>query len=344
MQESVFVSGFRTFVTAFCKIFGVLLGILLAISAFSLFESKGSEIESEYSLEVAPNAKNVRTALSSTAPVILVLPIDGVIGGEGLNAKMIRQQLIESREGTLHNNRVKAIFLEINTPGGGVLDADAIYRALKAYKKEYNVPVYAYVDGLCASGGMYVASAADKIYASDVSLIGSVGVVTPSRLNLSQLLDKIGVQPLTLSAGKGKDELNPLRPWKPGEEDKMQGLVNFYYQRFVDVVTANRPQLSKEKLVDEYGAAVYPANEAFAKGYVDGSGFSRGEALTALLKLIGIEDDFYQVVKFQGKSWFSQIFNEKNALTFGSIQLKLPQELDIKFSNQPLYLYQPGAQ
>ncbi|CCB85616.1 putative signal peptide peptidase sppA [Parachlamydia acanthamoebae UV-7] len=343
MQESVFVSGFRTFIIAFCKIFGVLLGVLLAISAFSLFESKESEITSEYSLEIAPNAKNVRTALSSTAPVVLVLPIDGLIGGESLNAKTVRQQLIESREGTLSNNRVKAIFLEINTPGGTVFDADGIYRSLKAYKKEFDVPVFAYVDGLCASGGMYVASAADKVYASDVSLVGSVGVITSSYLNLSQLLDKIGVQSLTLSAGKGKDELNPLRPWKPGEQDKMQGLINFYYQHFVGVVTANRPQLNKEKLVDEYGASVFPADEAFAKGYIDGSGFSRGEALKALLKQIGIEDDFYQVMKFQGKNWFSQIFSETNALASGSIQLRLPQELDAKFSNQPLYLYHPDA-
>lgn len=62
----------------------------------------------------------------------------------------------------------------INTPGGTVVDADGIYRALLEYKTKYDVPIYAYIDGLCASGGMYVALAADKIFASDVSLIGSV--------------------------------------------------------------------------------------------------------------------------------------------------------------------------
>lgn len=346
MHESVFASGFRTFLISFFKIFGIILGVLLAISLFSYF-SGGSEkeVQQEYSLEIAPNSKGVRKALSKTAPVILVLPISGVIGGEVLNAKNMERQLIESREGSLADDRVKAIFLEMNTPGGTVFDADVIYRALKAYKEQYKVPVYAFVDGLCASGGMYVAAAADKVYASDVSLIGSIGVISSAYLNLYQLLEKVGVQTLTLYAGKGKDELNPLRPWKPGEEEQMQALIDYYYKHFVDVVTSNRPQVDKEKLIKDYGAEIFAAPEAFKIGLIDGSGYSRSMALNALLKQIGIEDDFYQVMRFEGKSWFSQIFNSHNPLLGGKIQyeLKLPAEMDYHFANQPLYLYRPDS-
>jgi len=346
MHESVFSSGFRTFLISFFKIFGIVLGVLLAVSLFSYFSgSSDKEVQREFTLEIAPNSKGVRKALSKTAPVILVLPINGVIGGEVLNAKNIGEQLIESREGTLADDRVKAIFLEMNTPGGTVFDADTIYRALKVYKEQYKVPVYAFIDGLCASGGMYVAAAADKVYASDVSLIGSIGVISTAYMNIYQLLEKVGVQSLTLYAGKGKDELNPLRPWKPGEEDQMQGLIEFYYKHFVDVVTSNRPQVDKEKLVKDYGAGIFPAYEALKIGLIDGNGYSREMALNELLKHIGIEDDFYQVMRFEGKSWFSQIFNSHNPLLQGRIQyeLKLPAELDSRFANQPLYLYHPNS-
>ena len=100
-----------------------------------------------------------------------------------------------------------------------MVDADGIYRAIKHYKEQYQVPVIAYVDGLCASGGMYIACAADKIYATDVSLVGSVGVLFPSFMNFSKLLDTVGVQSLTISSCKGKDDMNPLRPWKEGGKD-----------------------------------------------------------------------------------------------------------------------------
>lgn len=344
MQESVLSSGFRTFLMAFLKMFGIVLGIALALSLFSAFSSSTEkEIQNEFSLEIVPNAAGVREVMSKTAPVILSIPIQGVIGGESLNAKNIRQQLIESREGSLTNNRVKALFLEINTPGGTVFDADGIYRALKAYKDQYKVPVYAYVDGICASGGMYVASACDKVFSSDVSLIGSVGVISSGYFNFTQLMDKVGVQALTLYAGKGKDDLNPLRPWKAGEEAPMQSLIDFYYKHFVNVVTSNRPQLNKEKLINDYGAEIFPAEEAQQKGFIDDGQSSRQKALKELLSQIGIEDDFYQVMKFEDKNWFSQIFKSDNSLLQGKVQheIKLPGELDLRFANQPLYLYRP---
>ena len=103
----------------------------------------------------------------------------------------MRKMLTESREGTFKDDRVKAILLDINSPGEHGHYANGMYRALKEYKQKYKVPIIAYVDGLCASGGMYVAAAADEVYASDVSLIGSIGVITPSFFNVYKALKNL---------------------------------------------------------------------------------------------------------------------------------------------------------
>lgn len=344
MRDSIFYSALRSFFTALFGIIGLGLGFIpVLVILIALFTSSESEPEAKFSVKVAPNAEGVRKNMSKDSPAILKLNIVGVIGGEELNMKNVRQMLVESREADLKNNRVKAIMLYIESPGGTVVDADGIYHALKAYKEQYKVPVYAYVDGLCASGGMYVACAADKIYASETSIIGSIGVIAPSFINVSSLLDKIGVSSLTLFAGKGKDDMNPMRPWVPGEQASFESLIKNYYKQFIDIVTSNRP-IDKKKLVDEYGANVFPAKQAADYGYVDGSGISYNDALKLLLKKLSINDDYYQVVEMENKTWYNTLFNSESPVFTGRIkhQIQLTPELDPALVNKFLYLYQPS--
>jgi protease IV len=346
MRDSIFYVSMRSFFTALFAIIGLGFGIIpILVLISAIFGTNESEVDSKYSLKIASNAEGVRKSMSKDAPVILKININGIIGGEEVNMKNLRQILVESREETLKNNRVKGILLNLETPGGTVIDSDGIYHALKAYKEKYKVPIYAHVDGLCASGGMYVACAADKIYATDSSIIGSVGVIAPSFLNLSNLLETIGVSSLTLFAGKGKDDLNPLRPWVPGEKDSYQSIINTYYQQFVEIVASNRPLLDKSKLIKEYGANIFPAKEAAEHGYIDESGWSYEESLKSLLKHLSIEDDYYQVIEMENKNWFNTLFNSQSSFLSGKIkhQIQLTPELDIALLNKHLYLYQPGC-
>jgi protease IV len=346
MRESIFYASLRSFFLALCGVIGVSLGALLIFVILGLLVSSSEEepeISYSYSPEIRPNASGVRKALSRDAPVILKLNIHGAIGTELLSRQTVEQQLIESRERALKDGRVKAILLHIDSPGGTVTDADGIYNAIKAYKELHKVPVYAYVSGFCASGGMYIACAADKIFASDVSLIGSVGVISPSFFNVSQLIDKIGVKSLTIYEGKGKDELNPLRPWKPDEGDNIKSLISYYYSFFVDIVTKNRPQIDKEKLINEYGAKIFPANLAKEYGYIDEVGYSYNETLKQLAHKISIEDDYYQVIVLESKSWLASLFKEKFSLLKGEMkhQIDLGPETNPRLMNQFLYLYRP---
>ncbi len=155
-----------------------------------------------------------------------------------------------------------------------------------------------------------IACAADKILASDVSIIGSVGVrMSPPFFNVVQTMEKLGVNALTLSAGKDKDTLNPTRPWKPDEQESYQHLINYLYDRFTDVVTANRPQMSKELLISSFGAHVFPAPEAVVNGYIDSAPNSRGDALIELASLAGIpSDQKVQIITFETKNWMEKLF------------------------------------
>lgn len=347
MRESIFSSAIRSFFVALFAMIAISIGLipLFIISAAvigTLSESSTTtEPETIYTQEIVANAEGRRKVLSKDAPVILKLNVDGVIGTDHLNTTTIRRQLIESRERDLKDNRVKAVLLNINSPGGTVVDSDGIYRAIKLYKERYKVPVYAYVDGLCASGGMYVACSADKVYASDVSLIGSVGVLSPSFFNFTKLINTLGVEALTLTAGKDKDMMNPLRPWRPGEEDSIQALIDYYYHDFVNIVTSNRPKLDKQKLIDVYGANIFNPIQAHEFGYIDASGYSYEKTLKELVEAIGIQDDYYQVIQLDKKSWFAELFRSDLSLFKGTVthQIKLTPELDPNLMNQFLYLY-----
>lgn len=346
MRDSILYSAIRALVVTFCVVIGLCLGfvflsVLLGALAGESTDAKLTTVNTE---EILPNAEGKREALASTVPVILQVNIDGIIGTESISEKSVRRQLVESREGTFKNNRVKGILLYINTPGGTVGDADGIFRALKEYKQKYEVPIYAYIDGLCASGGMYVALAADKIFASDISLIGSVGVIAPTFMNLTKLLEKIGIETLTISAGKGKDALNPLRSWKPGEDENYRQIIDYYYQHFVNLVTLHRPEVNKEKLVQDYGAHIFPAPDALERGFIDVSGVPLADALRELLKQVGITDDQYQLVRLENKGWWQSLFSaQASSLLSGKVkhQISFSPEVDILLRNQFLYLYCP---
>jgi len=346
MVETIFHRTIRAFFTAFASLLGIAIGLIPLFLVFiilgALVSSTSEDMDQHYSVEIVPNADNVRKKQSSSSPVILKLNIEGFIGSELFNSSTIAQQLVESREGDLKNNRVKALILHINTPGGSAFDSDNIYRAIKRYKAQYKVPVYAYVDGLCASGGMYIACSADKIFSSETGVIGSVGVIGPSAVNVSKLLSTFGVESLTLSAGKGKDELNPLRPWKPDEGQSLQELFNAMYDQFATIVSDNR-KMDKKTLIDVYGANVFIANQAKEYGYIDESNYSFNEALKLLLKEIGIEDDYYQVVQLESTNWLLKLLKSDSSMLSGKVvhKLELPTELDPAYTNQFLYLYRP---
>lgn len=341
-RESIFVSALRAFFRMF---FGV-IGILIAFVLFSIIYSSlapSSLIEEKTTLSILPDASGKKQLVSPNAPAILQIPIHGIIGDpQSLNAEMISNILIDSRKGLLSHDRVKGILLHFDTPGGTVVDSDDIYRMLNRYKEKYKVPIFAYVDGLCASGGMYISSAADQVFAGPASIIGSVGVVIGPFFNMYNLMGKIGLQARTLTEGIDKDMMNPTRPWKEGEDASLKAITAFMYHHFVEIITNARSRLNKTKLVSEYGAQVYDCVKAQELGYIDFAMSSRDEALQALLKEAKIDSEKpYQVVALAPKhEWLSDLISGKSPLISG----KIKHHFDLgqpSIQSQISYLYQP---
>lgn len=343
-RESIFRATIRNFFVGFALISGIFAAFIAMILIIAVLEESQETYTADLKKTILPDAQGKIAELSSSTPVILQIDIKGVVGLEKLKADHVRRQLVESRYGDL-KDRVKAILLSIESPGGTVTDADAIYRDIRHYKETYKVPVYAHIDGMCASGGYYIAMAADKIFATDASLIGSVGVLMPTFLNVSKLLTHYNIETLSLTAGKGKDELNPLRPWAPDESKNYQHIIDFYYQDFVNLVTSHRPLLAKEKLIDVYGAHVFPAKESEGYGYIDASGKSRSETLIELTHDAGLSDQPYQVVRLDSNNWFNDVFKSQQMGLFrGKVEhhLIVPGALDARLEGKLLYLYHPS--
>lgn len=344
-RESIFVSALRGFCRAFFILLGAALALTVALVAYSALSSPYNQGE-KTTLEVLPDLEWKRDFGSLTAPVILQINIHGVIGEPTkLEGKTVRDILVDSRAGLLANNRVKAILLHFDTPGGTVTDADNIYRMLLEYKETFKVPVYGYIDGLCASGGMYIASAADKLYSGPSGVIGSVGVIVGPFFNFVDAMGKIGVQAKTITDGLNKDMMSPFRTWKPDEDASLQALTSYYYQRFVDIVSTGRPNMDRAKLVNEYGANIFPPPAALERGYIDVADSSYKEAVLALMQAANLDPAKpYQIVELQPQfPLLSALLRGESPLAQGKIehQLQIGQDKSFLIRDKVAYLYQP---
>lgn len=349
VRDSVFISALR----AFCKTIAVIFGICIAfIPLFILMFSLGgdTDLSPTTTLTYIPDADGVKKLQPATSPVILRIDIDGVIGEGNYVTSVVENQLQESRTGTLKEGRVKAILLHLNTPGGTVTDSDGIYRQLLAYKEKYKTPIYAYVDGLCASGGMYITSACDRVYSSPSSIIGSVGVFIGPFFNFKEAMNKFGINSELLTQGKNKDMMNPFRTWKPGEDDSLKAICSYYYDRFVDIVTTSRPRIDKEKLLNDYGANVFDPKKAESIGFIDESDSNYIAVMKDLMKAAGIDESKpYQVVKLDPKkNWLSCLSSAGSH--FGALEefitafFSLGSKKDKTISEQFSYRYEPGME
>lgn len=158
----------------------------------------------------------------------------------------------------------KGIFLYVNSPGGGVYESDELYLKLKEYKEVTGRPVYAYMAQTAASGAVYISMAADKIYASRMTMTGSIGVIT-SITDTTGLQELIGVKQDKITSGVNKAMGNPLT-----DEQRaiFQSIVDEYYDIFVGVVAENR-KLDLDKVYDLADGRVYSPNQAKELGLID---------------------------------------------------------------------------
>jgi len=172
------------------------------------------------------------------------------------------------------DERIGAVVLRINTPGGGVTASDAMYETLVRFKEDHGLPIIASLGDRATSGGYYVACAADVIIAHPTTVTGSIGVILMS-LDLTELLAKVGVRNQTFRAGEYKDLLSPLRGVTPEERKIVQRILDHLHARFISIVHASRPAMSEADLAEATDGRVVVAAQARELGLVDEIGSLR---------------------------------------------------------------------
>jgi len=182
-------------------------------------------------------------------------------GGGGV----VADEVVEQIEAADDDEAVTALLVELNTPGGEVVPSDDIRRAVA----DFDGPTIAYATDLCASGGYWIASGCDELWARDGSLVGSIGVVG-SRPNASGLADRLGISYEQFTAGEYKDAGVPLREIEDDEREYLQSLIDGYYEQFVETVSEGRSM--DPETIRETEARVYLGPDALDIGLVDALG------------------------------------------------------------------------
>jgi len=238
-----------------------------------------------------------RTILGSGDNKILMLPVSGLIvdaprgglfRGPGMVAS-IRQQLKAARK----DGAVKAILVNIDSPGGGITTSDVVHRMILDFKEATGRKVVALLGDVAASGGYYVASSADHIVAHPTTITGSIGVIMPL-FGMEDLLTKVGLEPRPIKSAEKKDIAASYRALTEEERRLLQGIVDELYERFVRVVSAGFERrghaISLEKLREELAdGSIFTGEQAQANHLVDEIGYL-DDAAAAARTLAGIQD------------------------------------------------------
>jgi protease-4 len=281
-----------------------------------------------------------KVALIDVEGVLVNARSSGLLGDGENPVSLFRERL----DVAATDKRVKAVVLRINSPGGGVTASDVMYQDLLRFKEETHLPVVACMMDVAASGGYYVAVAADRVYAHPTTVTGSIGVIM-SLYNASGLMKMVGVTSDPIKSGPNKDIGNPGRPMTPEERAILQGMVGNFYEQFVAVVAKGRAHcLSPEKVRALADGRVYTGLEAKKLGLVDEVGYLE-DALKAALDLACLKDA--RVVAYDcGCGYRGSIYAQAKVPGQIKVKVDVPALAGLTGLTQPagfLYLWQPGA-
>lgn len=197
-----------------------------------------------------------------------LVEIDGIIAAEG-NAGA--DQVITGLRAAFENSKTAGVIVRINSPGGSPVQAGYINDEMRRLRKAHpDIPLYAVVADICASGGYYIAVAADKIFVDKASIIGSIGVRMDS-FGFVEALEKLGVERRLLTAGDHKGFLDPFLPSNPTDVAHVQTLLNDIHQQFIATVKNGRgDRLKPDESI--FSGLVWTGEQGIELGLVDGLG------------------------------------------------------------------------
>jgi protease IV len=212
-------------------------------------------------------------------PLIGIVPVEGIILESETFIKKIR--ILENHPD------IRGIVIHINSPGGAVAPSQEIYEEILRIRQK--IPVYASLASVAASGGYYIAIAANKIYANSGSITGSIGVILQT-YNIQKLMDKIGIYPEIIKSGEIKDIGSSFRKMTLTEKKLLKSLITDTHQQFIEAVAKNRP-IDLELVKTLADGRIFTGNQAIQTKLIDQIGTFR-QTIQQLSKSVKVETEY----------------------------------------------------
>jgi protease-4 len=235
-----------------------------------------------------------RVVHGERGPKLAMIEIDGLISEReasaalGFTSPSLVSRTREALDRAAADDDVRGLILRVQSPGGTVTASESLHHELMRWKSEERKPVVAYLQGIAASGGYYVAMPADRVVAHPTTVTGSIGVVMTG-LNVTGLMEKIGVGDQTLKSGPFKDAGSPFREMREEERAQLQSVIESLHRRFQEVVVAGRPGLDPARLAAVDDGRIFTAEQALELGLIDAIGHFES-AVEETERLAGIEE------------------------------------------------------
>jgi signal peptide peptidase SppA len=215
------------------------------------------------------------TSLWRRKPVVPVLRLAGVIGQAGLAGRgMTLAGLERAIDAAFAMKRAPAVALLVNSPGGSPVQSAQIAGRIRLLAEEKKRPVIAFVEDVAASGGYWLACAADEIYADASSIVGSIGVVSAG-FGFQEALSRLGIERRVHTAGRRKALLDPFQPERPEDLALLKGIQREIHAKFISHVRGRRGDRLKGEDEELFDGRVWTGEAALAHGLIDGLGEAR---------------------------------------------------------------------
>jgi protease-4 len=212
--------------------------------------------------------------LSDEGKHTALVKMPGIIG---IGEKSGAETVIAGLESAFKHEETAGVILEINSPGGSPVQSAYIYDEIRRLRGEYeSIPIYVVVSDIAASGGYFVAAAADRIYVNKSSLVGSIGVRMDS-FGFVGLMDKLGVERRLLTAGENKGLFDPFLPEDAGQKAHLQKMLNEVHRHFIDAVKQGRGERLSQQ-ADLFSGLIWTGEKAIELGLVDEFGTTKSVA------------------------------------------------------------------
>ena len=317
----------------------VVLGLLgLAVVSVVLIFALGATGDTA----TAPEVYEEEYVSGDGAEKVAVIPVVGTIASAdsslgGVQPTVTPEGLGDALTQAADDPTVRAVVLEVNSPGGGVTASDEMHQSIVDFKENSDKPVVVSMGDTAASGGYYISTAADRIVANETTLTGSLGVIFQLN-NFTELADKYGYKQVVIKSGEFKDIGNSFRQITPEEREIFQSLVDESYGEFVDVISSGR-DIPEDRVREIADGRIYSGDRARELDLVDSFG-GLDEAANIAEDLAETQDT--TVVRYVQPPTFTDTLLSGLGPQPSEAE-RLIEESGLSLEPKPYYLYLPGA-